>query len=37
MLYEVITYVLENGEIVLSGNSEDLLKDPRVKEAYLGM
>ncbi len=30
-------YVLENGEIVLSGNSEDLLKDPRVKEAYLGM
>lgn len=30
-------YVLENGEIVLSGNSKDLVKDPRVKEAYLGM
>jgi len=30
-------YVLENGEIVLSGNSADLVKDPRVKEAYLGM
>ncbi len=30
-------YVLENGEIVLSGNSDDLVKDQRVKEAYLGM
>lgn len=30
-------YVLENGEIVLSGKSEDLINDPRVKEAYLGM
>ena len=30
-------YVMENGEIVLSGNSNDLIKDPRVKEAYLGM
>lgn len=30
-------YVMENGEIVLSGNSSDLIKDPRVKEAYLGM
>lgn len=30
-------YVLENGQIVLSGKSEDLIKDPRVKEAYLGM
>ncbi len=30
-------YVLENGEIVLSGNSDELVKDPRVKEAYLGM
>ncbi len=30
-------YVLENGEIVLSGDSKDLIKDPRVKEAYLGM
>lgn len=30
-------YVLENGEIVLNGDSKDLVKDPRVKEAYLGM
>lgn len=30
-------YVMENGQIVLSGNSSDLIKDPRVKEAYLGM
>jgi len=30
-------YVLENGKIVLSGDSKDLIKDPRVKEAYLGM
>jgi len=30
-------YVLENGQIVLSGDSKDLVKDPRVKEAYLGM
>ena len=30
-------YVLENGKIVLSGNSKDLIKDKRVKEAYLGM
>ncbi len=29
-------YVLETGEIVLEGSSEDLLKDPRVQEAYLG-
>ena len=30
-------YVLENGEIVMSGNSKDLIDDDRVKEAYLGM
>jgi len=30
-------YVLENGQVVLDGKSEDLIKDPRVKEAYLGM
>ena len=30
-------YVMENGEIVLNGDSKDLIKDPRVKEAYLGM
>ncbi|BDU71685.1 ABC transporter ATP-binding protein [Mesoterricola silvestris] len=29
-------YVLENGRLVLEGAAEDLAKDPRVKEAYLG-
>ncbi|MEY4592553.1 MAG: hypothetical protein RIR18_1448 [Pseudomonadota bacterium] len=29
-------YVLESGEISLSGSSTDLLHDPRVKAAYLG-
>ncbi|MCF6172718.1 MAG: ATP-binding cassette domain-containing protein, partial [Campylobacteraceae bacterium] len=29
-------YVLENGKIVMSGNSNELLRDERVKEAYLG-
>ena len=29
-------YVLENGEIALSGNGRDLLDNPRVLEAYLG-
>ena len=29
-------YVLEAGEIVLSGNSEDLLHDDDVRKAYLG-
>jgi branched-chain amino acid transport system ATP-binding protein len=29
-------YVLETGEIVLSGTGHDLLTDPKVKEAYLG-
>ena len=29
-------YVLENGRIVLSGKSSDLLHDKRVKEAYIG-
>ncbi|MFK5880887.1 MAG: ABC transporter ATP-binding protein [Sulfurospirillum sp.] len=29
-------YVLENGKILMSGNSLELLKDERVKEAYLG-
>ena len=29
-------YILEVGRIVLQGRGEDLLKDPRVKEAYLG-
>ncbi len=30
-------YVLENGEVVLSGQGKELLSDPRVKEAYLGI
>lgn len=30
-------YVLENGSIVLEGVGSDLLTDPRVKEAYLGI
>lgn len=29
-------YILEVGRIVLEGKGEDLLKDPRVKAAYLG-
>jgi branched-chain amino acid transport system ATP-binding protein len=29
-------YVLENGNIVLSGKSEDLIANPEVKRAYLG-
>ena len=29
-------YVLENGKVVISGKSEDMLNDNRVKEAYLG-
>jgi len=30
-------YVLENGQIVLSGSSDDLLARPEIKKAYLGM
>jgi branched-chain amino acid transport system ATP-binding protein len=30
-------YVLENGSIVLEGAGEDLLGDPRVREAYRGL
>ena len=29
-------YVLESGNLVLEGNSEDLLANPEVKKAYLG-
>ncbi len=29
-------YVLENGHLVLEGESEKLLNDPEVKKAYLG-
>jgi branched-chain amino acid transport system ATP-binding protein len=30
-------YVLEQGRIVLSGTGSDLLSNPRVQEAYLGL
>ena len=30
-------YVLENGSVVLEGTGAQLLTDPRVKEAYLGL
>ena len=30
-------YVLENGRIVLEGSGAELLDDPRIKEAYLGL
>lgn len=30
------TYALSTGQVVLSGNSRELLDDPRVKAAYLG-
>lgn len=30
-------YVLENGHIVAEGASEELLKDERIKKAYLGL
>lgn len=30
-------YVLETGSIILSGYSKDLLNDPKIKEAYLGI
>ncbi|MDH4609846.1 ATP-binding cassette domain-containing protein [Pseudomonas sp. BN102] len=29
-------YVLENGRIVMQGTGEDLLNDPKVRDAYLG-
>ncbi|MCC7219962.1 MAG: ABC transporter ATP-binding protein, partial [Candidatus Contendobacter sp.] len=29
-------YVLETGAITLAGTGQELLGDPRVKEAYLG-
>jgi branched-chain amino acid transport system ATP-binding protein len=29
-------YVLETGNVVLTGSGQDLLRDPRVREAYLG-
>jgi len=30
-------YVLENGRIVLEGKGRDMLEDPKVKEAFLGI
>jgi len=30
-------YVLENGSIVLSGTSQDLLKDQHIRQSYLGL
>ncbi len=30
-------YVLENGSIAVEGSAEDLLNDPRIKEAYIGI
>lgn len=30
-------YVLENGTIALQGSGQDLLHDPRVREAYMGL
>lgn len=30
-------YVLENGRIVTSGKSEDLMADPQIKKSYLGL
>ncbi|MBP7763676.1 MAG: ABC transporter ATP-binding protein [Syntrophaceae bacterium] len=30
-------YVLENGSIILNGQGRELLNDPRVREAYLGI
>ncbi len=30
-------YVLENGSIVLSGTGQDLLKNQRIRQSYLGL
>jgi branched-chain amino acid transport system ATP-binding protein len=30
-------YVLENGRIVMQGSGEQLLRDDRVRQAYLGL
>jgi branched-chain amino acid transport system ATP-binding protein len=30
-------YVIENGKIVMTGTGSDLLKDPHIKKAYLGI
>jgi branched-chain amino acid transport system ATP-binding protein len=30
-------YVMENGRIIMEGPSQEILKNPKVKEAYLGI
>jgi branched-chain amino acid transport system ATP-binding protein len=30
-------FVLENGRVMLSGSGEELLRDDRVRQAYLGL
>jgi branched-chain amino acid transport system ATP-binding protein len=30
-------YVLENGRVVMSGSGNELLRDDRVRQAYLGL
>jgi branched-chain amino acid transport system ATP-binding protein len=30
-------YVLENGRVVMKGTGKDLLGDPEIKKAYLGI
>ena len=30
-------YVMETGQITMSGAASDLIADPRVREAYLGL
>lgn len=30
-------YVLENGRVVMEGNGKELLKDPHIRKAYLGL
>lgn len=37
LLLAETAYVLENGRIVLQGRAQDLLKDPSVRTAYLGL
>jgi len=29
-------YVMDSGAVIMSGNADDMLHDPRVKAAYLG-
>jgi branched-chain amino acid transport system ATP-binding protein len=29
-------YVLQNGRLVLQGRADELLNDPRIRDAYLG-